>query len=89
MKKLLFTPPDPFSLSPLLAILPNCGDVTMLEPLTTALFARYEKVAALQREIASELGEPAAPILRKANAEAVMLKQVLDWLSTQSTGTGQ
>ena len=83
MKKSLYSAPEPFTLSPLLAILPSCGEVASLKPLTTSFFARYEKVAALQKELAAS--NDTSAITRKALAEANMLKTTLDWLATQSS----
>lgn len=84
MRKFLCSPPDAFSLSPLLALLPVQGDVGRLEALTTSLFARYEKVTALQRELAGVSDSPEH--MRQTAAEAAMLRQVLDWLAVKPGG---
>lgn len=81
MKRAIYSPPEAFTLSPLLALLPPGGDVGKLEPLTTSLFARYEKVVALQREL-SQSSDFLDNVKRSA-AEAGMLKQVLDWLTVK------
>ncbi|MFN4894486.1 MAG: hypothetical protein ACK5GN_12775 [Pseudomonadota bacterium] len=69
--------PDPFSLSPLLSVLPSLGNVTRLEDLISSLFARFESVEALR-----EYAETSDSRTRLAN-EAAMLRQILDWLAVQ------
>ena len=81
MKKSLSSGPDPFSMSPLLALLPVRGDVGRLEALTSSLFARYEKVSALQREMQEHPETQEAA--RRTAAEAAMLRHVLDWLAVK------
>jgi len=73
-------PPDPFSLSPLLALLPSCGTVSRLEGLMPSLFARHEKVLAL-RDRAND-----RDLDRRLSAEEAMLRQLLDWLSVKPSG---
>jgi hypothetical protein len=69
--------PDQFSLSPLFAVLPSLGNVSRLESLVSALFARFEAVEALREHIE-------APEARsKLGNEAAMLRQILDWLAVQ------
>lgn len=75
-----FGAPDPFSLSPLVALLPVHGRVGGLAALTSSLFARYEKVQALLREVNPDENRQAHSRL---SAEGEMLKQVLDWLSVR------
>lgn len=77
MKRPLYSPPEDFALSPLLSLLPVLGKVGKLESLTSSLFARHEKVSALQREI----GDEDRDAQRRFLAEGAMLKQVLDWLA--------
>lgn len=85
MKKSLCSNPEPFSLSPLLALLPVKGQVGKLEALTSSLFARFEKVVALQKEMESN---PESPELsRRPASEAAMLRQVLDWLAVKPGGS--
>ncbi len=79
MKRYVSANPDPFSLSPLVALLPVRGDVGRLEALTSSLFARYEKVSSIQREMQENVESP--EVLRRTSAEAAMLRQVLDWLA--------
>ena len=71
--------PDPFSLSPLLSLLPEGGDLYRLETLVSALYARQEKVEALRSEVADREGE------RKCALEARMLRQILEWLAEKPT----
>jgi hypothetical protein len=69
--------PEPFSLSPLVSVLPTLGNVSRLESLVSSLFARFETV--------DELREHAdVPEVRtKLANEAAMLRQILDWLAVQ------
>lgn len=69
--------PEPFSLSPLLAVLPTLGNVSRLESLVSSLFARFESVEALREH--AELPE----LRSKLTNEAAMLRQILDWLAVQ------
>ena len=68
-------PPDSFSLSPLLALLPDGGNLYRLETLVSSLYARQESVEALREEAADRESE------RKHAVEAAMLRQILEWLS--------
>jgi hypothetical protein len=84
MKRSLYSPPEPFSLSPLLALVPTVGKVGKLEALTSSLYARYEKVTSLQRELAPiSASSEEREILKKFAAEEQMLTQVLDWLAVK------
>ena len=71
--------PDPFSLSPLLSLLPSLGSVTRLELLVSSLFARYESF------VRSEAGDAVETTEQRARSvsEAAMLRQILDWLAVQ------
>ena len=77
MSDSLFGFPSAFSSSPLLCLLPSRGQVAKLETLTSSLFARYETVTALQREMKSSSERD---LQRAYAAEEAMLRQVLDWL---------
>lgn len=83
MKRSLFSPPDMFSQLPLVALLPIVGRVSGLPGLSTSLFARYEKVQNLRKELGSDADKAA---FKRLTAEETMLKQVLDWLSANSEG---
>jgi hypothetical protein len=72
--------PDPFSLSPLFAILPEEGSLKRLQSLSSSLFARHEKVESLRSESKSKDME------RRFGSEAAMLKQILDWLEVTRPG---
>jgi hypothetical protein len=85
MKRRLFSPPEQFSLSPLLALLPVLGKVDKLEGLTASLFARYEKVMALRKSVA-EAGD--TDNRRRLDAEANMLSEVLAWLEIRPEPEG-
>lgn len=77
MKKKLYGFPEEFTSLPLLSLLPVAGDVAKLEGFTSSLFARYEKVSTMQKELpASSQGEG-----KKLNLEREMLREVLEWLA--------
>ena len=77
MNDSLFGFPSAFSSNPLLCLLPSRGHVAKLESLTSSLFARYETVTSLQREMKSAQERD---LQRAYAAEEAMLRQVLDWL---------
>lgn len=53
-------------------------------PLTSSLFARFEKVRALKVELgANPEGEAGRSGVRRLAAEEAMLKEVLDWLAVK------
>ena len=84
MKKIpLCAPPDPYTLAPLTALLPIEGSVRRIESFASSLYARLEKVQAQQKEGAVESGQP-----KRANAEILMLRQILEWLSSQKEDGG-
>jgi len=68
-------PPEAFSLSPLLSILPEGGNLYRLENLVSSLYARQEKVEALRSEAVGRDTE------RGYALEAAMLRQILEWLT--------
>ena len=73
-----YSAPEAFSLQPLLTFLPVKGSVRELKKMTASLYARYEKVSMLKKNLGSKgLTEGHQRIL----AEEAMLKQVLDWLA--------
>jgi len=80
MKKSLLSPPDPFGLSPLVLLLPVIGRVGGLSPLTSSLFARFERVQGLKEELSAE---PDRAAFRRLAVEESMLKEVLDWLAVR------
>lgn len=73
-------PPESFSLSPLLALLPDGGKLTRLESLVSSLFARHEKVEALKGEASDKESQ------RRYSSEAAMLRQILEWLAEKPEG---
>ena len=83
VRRSLYSPPDPFSVSPLVTLLPVKGKIAKLDALTSSLYARYEKVKLLQQDapVSGQGGQ------KRYVAEASMLKQVLDWLSHQPEST--
>ena len=74
MKKTLASPPDPFSIHPLLAILPRRGSVAKLGNFRSSLFARCERVTADRSSAAIE------EVRRRLQSEEAMLRVVLDWI---------
>ncbi|RMG44393.1 MAG: hypothetical protein D6719_01885 [Candidatus Dadabacteria bacterium] len=84
-KKLHLSAPDAFSLFPHVVLLPVCGDVGKLAGYTSALYARYEKVAAIRKEVGEEVDRRQ---FHKLEAEHAMLKQVLDWLKIKPENEG-
>lgn len=76
MKRPLSSPPDPFSVHPLLAILPRRGSLSKLENFRSSLFARHERVVA-ERSTA-----PVEEQRRRLQSEEAMLRVVLDWIKT-------
>ncbi len=73
MKRPIASPPDSFSVHPLLAILPRHGSLNKLENLQSSLFARYETVASARAGADAESQ-------RKLQSEEAMLRAVLDWI---------
>lgn len=82
MKRSLFSPPNPDTLSPLVAVLPTLGVLSKLETLGPSLFARLDAI----NEII-ELGAPPES-LNFLNSEKVMLRQVIDWLALANNTSG-
>ncbi len=75
---------DFFQFQPITAILPEGGDLALLEKYSSALYARLEKVQAFLSD--SEKNNAARESLQ---AESEMLKQVIDWLSLRTKFKGQ
>lgn len=68
---------EPFSHAPLVELLPHVGKLAKLKPLTSSLFARFER---LERED----GDPRSS--KEVHAEEAMLQQVLHWLQVTPGG---
>ena len=83
MKRPIFAPPDSFSLSPLLALLPVKGQISKLEGLKTSFFARFEKVRGLLHELDAA---SSADLYARLSHEQAMLKEVLTWLEVNLEG---
>ncbi|WKZ57177.1 MAG: hypothetical protein QY326_00515 [Bdellovibrionota bacterium] len=77
MKRSLLGSPDFFASNPFLALLPSVGNVAELQKMAPSFFARYEKVAALRREMEQGTGD----IDKRIHAEEQMIRTVLDWLN--------
>ena len=82
MKRPTYSSPDPFSMLPLLSILPSTGKLPRLEELASSFFARHENVVALSKAS----GEIDQDVVRRLHAEELMLRQVLDWLQMNPGG---
>ena len=78
MKRSLISPPEAFSLSPLLTLLPSVGDVNRLDAFSSSLFARCEAVS---RQVESLSDSADREAMNRMRAEESMLRTVLDWLS--------
>ena len=72
-----FSPPDEFSASPLLSLLPEGQSLRKLQALDLSFFARYQNVVAIKSAADFESGSEDG---RRVVAEEQMLKHVLDWL---------
>ena len=70
--------PEEFSSVPLLTLVPCVGSVTKLDSVTSALFARYQKIIRMIRE--SERSDQ-TPAIARFTRERGMLREVLEWLS--------
>jgi hypothetical protein len=79
MKRSLFSSPEPFSFAPFLHLLPVGGTLGRLESLNSSFYARLEKVRSQQENL-----EGSSELARSLRAEAQMLQQVLDWISSVS-----
>lgn len=73
-----FSTPDYFASNPLLALLPVRGRLGKLEDYSASLYARYEKVTGMIRELSESPDRESA---RRLYAEQNMLRQILDWLN--------
>ena len=80
MKRSIFSPPEAFGVSPLLALLPVKGDISRLQTLTASLYARFEAVSAARRDMDESTDRETR---RRVSAEEAMLKRVLDWLAVK------
>ena len=78
MKRSPLAGPEPFSLSPLLALLPHGGEVSRLHHLSASFFARLEKVNRLRSDA---VGGEDREAQRRLGAEEGMLRTILDWLA--------
>lgn len=81
MRRSLFSAPEDFTLFPLLVLLPNCGELHDIKRLTSALFARLERVRG------RKLGLQAGGSLETKNklvVEELMLTKVLEWLAVKT-----
>lgn len=83
MKNTTYLPPEEFATSPLLALLPASGRIAELEAIKASLYARYEKVTAIKRNLTENTtGEPSG-VPSRVRAEEDMLRHVLEWLAVK------
>ena len=82
MKKGLYSPPDAFSLSPMLTLLPVKGNIGKVTDYQSSLYARFENVAEMKAQLSD--GDMNSDARRSLEAEEAMLKVVLDWLAEDS-----
>lgn len=75
-----FSLPDGFTSSPLLALVPSLGKVNRLHSYTSSIYARYEKVSEIAKELLSSDDVEAK---RRCQAEENMLREVLEWLAVK------
>lgn len=77
MPKPIYSPPEDFSISPLLYLLPTKSKVAKLPALNASLYARYEKVTA---QLADDSIDQTTKEYKGLVSEEAMLKQVHEWL---------
>lgn len=82
MKRKWTAPPEEFAQSPLLAILPQIGNPGALPELTSSLYARFENVSEILRNLSSEDMD----VRNRLQSEEAMLKRVLEWLDVTPEG---
>lgn len=75
-KRSLFSPPDDFSISPMLSLLPTRGNVNKLSSLNASLFARHERVVNSPKNSGDEA--------KRLASEEAMLRLVLEWLEIKT-----
>lgn len=78
MKRKIYSRPELFGLSPMLALLPDLGDAESLQKMYSTLFARQETVSAARKEAS---GNGADAQTKAYRVEEEMLQAVLEWLS--------
>lgn len=86
MKRSLFSWPDDFALFPMLVMLPRRGNIDQIRQLTSAFFARYERVKGRKRDQQTAGGD--SELRQRLNAEEAMLAKVLDWAAMKPDDRG-
>lgn len=82
MKNTTYSPPEEFVHSPLLSLLPVAGTIGELERIRSSLYARYEKVTAIKKNLLDS-GERQSDLPARVKHEEEMLRHVLEWLSVK------
>ena len=73
--------PDEFSSAPILCLLPSVGDSNKLASFSSSMFARFEKLNQVVKELSHDRS---SVVLERFIDERDMLKEVLDWLKGSS-----
>ncbi len=81
MPKSSLLAPDPFSFSPFLSVLPEMGDVSKLKAAVSSLYARFQRMHELSRELEARMNPE---IHKKVLAETQMLQQILNYLEVDT-----
>ena len=84
MSKPKFSPPEPFFVDPLLHLLPVRGSLNDLESLSSSMFAKYQQINLLLANV-----EAKTQMSNKMEAEASMLRHVLEWLKLNPDALGE
>jgi len=85
-KRSRFSAPDPYTLSPLFALLPEQGQLIDLEGLSSSLFARLDGLLAFKDGLDRDRQREE---LKRVAAEEAMLRVALEWLSVKVESSGR
>lgn len=85
MRKSLFAVPEDFSLFPLLVMLPRRGNIDQIKQLTSAFYARFERVQSRKRALEYDSD---SELRQRLNAEEIMLTKVLEWAAIKPDHQG-
>jgi len=85
-KRSRFSAPDPYTLSPLFALLSEQGQLIDLEGLSSSLFARLDGLLTVKENLDRDRQREE---LKRVTAEEAMLRVALDWLSVKVDNSGR
>lgn len=85
-KRSRFAAPDPYTLSPLFALLPEHGQLIDLEGLSSSLFARLDGLLSIKESLDRDQQREE---VKKLVAEEAMLRVALEWLSVKVDSPGR